>query len=118
MSLRYAFRTGADTWDTDTTVDDVGDAGRFISIAITSGGQLLIAYQSGFDPGSLRFAFLNGVTWTIEDVDSAANVGITSSLALDINGDPRIAYHDDTNQHLKYAVRTGNGYVGGDDRRQ
>src|SRR3954453_12169432 len=43
-------------------------------------------------------------TWTAETVDDPpSDVGQVSSLALDSNGRPHIAYFDLINGHLKYA---------------
>lgn len=45
--------------------------------------------------------------WWIQVVDSADNVGDYSSIALDLNGNPNIAYSDFSNQNFKYASWTG-----------
>jgi hypothetical protein len=45
--------------------------------------------------------------WWIQDVDSADNVGYYSSIALDLDGNPHIAYSDYSNQDLKYASWSG-----------
>jgi hypothetical protein len=51
-----------------------------------------------------------GTAWNIETVDSAANVGTFSSLALDSNNDPHISYRDSLNHDLKYAKWTGTNW--------
>jgi hypothetical protein len=43
------------------------------------------------------------MTWSIETVDAAANVGQYSSIALDSNGYPHISYYDIYWKDLKYA---------------
>jgi hypothetical protein len=46
-------------------------------------------------------------TWSIETVDSAGDVGLDISIALDSNGYPHISYCDLTNKNLKYARWNG-----------
>lgn len=52
-------------------------------------------------------------TWIIETVDAAADVGIHSSITIDSDGFPHIAYHDSHWENLKYATpsRVGTGWV-------
>jgi PGF-pre-PGF domain-containing protein len=50
---------------------------------------------------------VSALDWTIETVDSNDDVGYYSSLSLDNAGYPRISYWDWTNNHLKYAAKTG-----------
>ena len=45
--------------------------------------------------------------WWIQVVDSTDNVGYYSSIALDFNGNPHIAYSDMSNWDLKYASWSG-----------
>src|SRR4030042_1342508 len=48
--------------------------------------------------------------WWIQVVDSADNVGYYSSIALDFNGNPHVAYSDSSNWDLKYASWSGSGW--------
>jgi hypothetical protein len=51
-------------------------------------------------------------TFTLELVDSGgiSDVGRPSSVAVDAQGNPRIAYHDQTGENLKYASRDGGAW--------
>ena len=68
--------------------------------------------QSGTVPDG--FAILRqstgGLNWAVETVDSAGDVGWSTSLALDQYGRPRISYLDWSNPALKYAEYNGSGW--------
>jgi hypothetical protein len=49
-------------------------------------------------------------TWSIITVDTTANVGSFSSIALDSIDCPHISYYDVTNGDLKYAKWTGSSW--------
>ena len=72
--------------------------GRMLALSL-----VLIATTLGIGPAS-------ALVWQNETVDSAGDVGETSSLALDAAGHPRISYCDWTNYDLKYAWHDGTGW--------
>jgi len=56
-------------------------------------------------PGGPPFA------WDLEQVDTAGDTGLYTSIALDSHGTPYIAYVDDANGTVRVAHRTGAGWV-------
>lgn len=61
--------------------------------------------------GNLKYASKSGGSWKVETVDSGGNVGEDLSLALNSEGNPRIAYHDHTKGCLKYASKDGGSWT-------
>jgi len=60
----------------------------------------------------LAFSIPVQADWpVIQTVDSPGSVGHYSSLALDSNGNPRIAYYDSTQTHLNYAACDGSSWT-------
>jgi hypothetical protein len=107
--LRYA-RCAADCTNSGSwqkvTVDALGSAGQFSSIAVGGNSRVHISHYDGAT-GDLDYATcaadcLNGLNWTSPHVDGkSANVGRYSSLALG-GGLVHISYFDLTNGNLKY----------------
>ncbi|MCG2817952.1 MAG: hypothetical protein L6433_02965 [Actinomycetia bacterium] len=108
--LKYAYSNdGGVTWPAANikTVDSAGNVGSDTSLALDSSGNPRISYFDNTN-GDLKFAYSNdgGATWpaaNIKTVDSAGNVGLSNSLALDSSGNPRIGYLDWDNGDLKFA---------------
>ena len=89
------------------TLDNVGDVGRYTSIAIDSSGNQHITYldYTNYDlKYILRDVYGNH---SIETVDSEGQVGEYTSIVVDWLGQPHISYLDETNKKLKYATRNG-----------
>ena len=90
------------------------------SIAINNNGWPVIAYydagngdlkvvacsNSGCYPGIGSSGYVAGDSFTIQTVDSSGNVGTNSSIAIQSNNNPVIAYYDSTNGTLKVAECT------------
>ena len=109
--LKFAMKNGG-AWQTQTIDDGLGfDYGMFSSLASDGSGGLGIAFYDATN-GDLGYVVGDGTSGfnanAIEWVDTANDVGRWPSLAYDL-GTAKIAYHDNTTQHLMLAVRDGSG---------
>lgn len=91
-----------------TTVDSVGDVGRFASLDLDPAGRPHISYRDQTNT-SLRYAYDDGTGWQITTVDDTGDVGDFTSIAVDAQGHPHISYYDADNYDLKYAHYDGAG---------
>jgi len=86
--------------------------GEGSSIAIGTDNTIHINY-SDYDNKDLKFAKWAGSSWSTQTVDSSGTVGEYSSIALDTNNCPHIAYlkqNSGNNGYLKYAKWTGSSW--------
>ena len=105
--------------ETLSTVDDVGDVGLTISVAIGADGLPVISYfddtNDDLKVAKCNDAACTGGDETLSTVDSAGFVGLFSSIALGADGLPVIAYPDETNFDLKVAKCNDAACAGGDE---
>jgi len=97
------------------TVDSNGAVGVYTSLAADANGQPHIAYYEttqGLSGYKLKYARMTSGSWQTEFVNTALDVGMFTSLALDANGFAHISYLDNTWRDLKYAYQDGSGWHG------
>lgn len=86
-------------------LDQPGDVGQYTSQEIRGGVSHITYYTAS--SGDLRYAVFNPTEGTqdrfVQTVDAAGDVGAWTSLVLDGQGLPHIAYYDVGNGDLKYA---------------
>ncbi|MCX6650852.1 MAG: fibronectin type III domain-containing protein [Methanomassiliicoccales archaeon] len=104
--LMYATNSNGE-WETKI-VDDVGNVGRFNSIAVDESGGVHISYYDWTNQ-NLNYATWDGDSWVISIVDSIGVVGEYNSIVCS-SGDIFITYLDYSNHDLKVAINTGDGW--------
>ena len=113
--LIFASFDGAD-WNLETVTAD-GDVGKFSSLQFDADGRPHISFfeDLGGASGRVLYASRDGGTWTVEEIGTLEDVsqGMTgarrnSSLALDAQGAPHVAFSDES--VLRYATRTDAGW--------
>jgi hypothetical protein len=110
--LRYASNVGG-VWKVEQ-VDIAGSVGWYASIAVDASNRPHIAYYEmtrWMRESNLKFATKSGMDWTVETVDTALGSPNHSSLVLDAQGNPHIAYYDGTEYNLKYASKISSGWT-------
>ncbi len=109
---------GAGGWSVEV-VDDMGDAGRYASLAYDADGEPHIAYYvaEGSESGTVRHAWKDASGWQIENVGNLQNLRMghtgarkITSLAFDPEGGLHLAYTD--RDRLIYAQRTDDRWIG------
>src|SRR4030065_1393937 len=100
------------SWVT-TTVDYKGSVGKFTSIAIDTNNHVHISYLYGYPDYNLNYTTNTPGTWVLTTVDDTSNnddsnVGMYTSIAIDLNNKLHISYQDNyPNWDLKYATDSG-----------
>jgi len=109
-TLRYASFDGED-WQTDIVPIDGNPACSSSSIAIAESEVVHLVYDDWVD-GYLRYASYDDSEWQTTVIDSEVESlerGKFSSLALDLDGYPHIAYYDAKNESIKHIFKTPTG---------
>ena len=100
--LKYAIKDNG-AWNL-STVDSEGDVGLFPSLALDKQGNPVISYYEriGDSEGYIKFARWDGGNWNIQRIDKLDKVFLgflgarkTSSLVLDKDDSPIVAYSDE-----------------------
>lgn len=113
--LKYAHRQNG-AWSIET-VDADGDAGKYSSLTFDATGRPHISYLhlDGPSEGTVRYATLDGETWTTSDVDVLTDVftGFTgarrvTAVAVDSADRPHVVYSDES--VVKRATHNGSGW--------
>lgn len=106
-ALRYAWYDGA-TWQSEV-ID--GDGGEYPSLVLDARGQPHLSYYHfdapAFSRGSLIYGQHDGFAWHWELVDSTADSGQYSSLAMNGVSTPAISHFDRVNGTLKFSHHDG-----------
>jgi hypothetical protein len=97
------------------TVDSEGEVGGYSSIAIDANNCVHISYYDGTMNqftyrDSLKYAYWDGSSWSIETVDDAADIGRFTSIAIDSHNFPHISYIDYEESILRYTRWTGSSW--------
>ncbi len=109
--LKYAYHDG-NKWRV-TVADPEKYAGSDCDLAVDAVGHPHISYCQGFkdpDRRDLKYAYHDGAKWHITRVDESGSAGAHTSIALDAQGRPHIAYKDtpySVPSKLKYAYFDG-----------
>ncbi len=100
--LKYAVKEGGN-WNI-ATVDAEGDVGRFPSLVLDDRDNAIITYYERLSPteGYVKLARRDGGAWDLQRIDKLDNVFLghfgarkTSSLVLDPQDNPIVAYSDE-----------------------
>jgi uncharacterized delta-60 repeat protein len=108
-TLKYAYRAANGLWNGVMTVDDTPGAGGYLSLAVTSAGNPVIAYYAGATT-DLKLASMSDGEFSLQTIDSKGSVGQYPSLAIDGSDRPRVSYYRKSSGDLRYAWRSGKGW--------
>ncbi|MFC1543770.1 hypothetical protein ACFL4Y_00760 [Gemmatimonadota bacterium] len=109
FGLKFATRSGVATWTISTPDADLYAGFHGTSLLFDASGDPMISYYE-YSSSALRMVTWDG-SWSMEEVDNSGAVGQYSSMVLDGTGRPHIAYLDETNGTVRYAVKEATGWV-------
>jgi hypothetical protein len=114
-NLKYAHEVassgncGGGKWQCTTVDSSSHDVGEHTSIALDLSGYPQIAYEDE-SWGDLKYACMSASGWSISvvsgDGSGSIHTGEDTSLAIGIDGIPRIAFHNESSEDLDYAIRS------------
>lgn len=100
------------------TVDSTGYVGAYTSLALDANGHPHMSYYDATNK-ALKYARFDGDEWVgqlsttnPDTVDTSADVGLYTSIAIDADNHPHISYYDNTTDDLKYVHWNGSAWVG------
>lgn len=92
----------------DQPIDEANPDCQSFPIAVDQNNEPHMVYQSAAE--GLKYAAQKDGAWYWEQIDPRNGAGYYSSLALDNNGDPHVAYYVQGENSLWYAYRGNNGW--------
>ena len=122
LDIKHAVQDGFGSWFS-YAVDFTDDVGSYCSIAVDASGVPHISYHYSYiqvipipvppyfntvDRGDLKYTSSSGIDWATATVDNnPGQMGRYTSIAVDSNDHPRVAYHDAAQNKLRYVENNG-----------
>jgi len=106
MELRYAYFDGT-KWNVEVVDNEYEYVGKFCSLALDSNDYPHISYMervSNQNKYNLKYARWDGTKWIKEVLSTEENRDLYTSIAIDKNNRPHIAYHGYSYLHYKSSV--------------
>ena len=104
-TIHYIFWDGTSWIDTLIAGGEGGMAGPDCSLCIDSQGNPMISYLFHSSDSPLCFAQRVGSDWIHSTIDPSLSAVLNVSMDLGVDDTPHVAYFDQANYDLRYAVR-------------
>ena len=101
--LLYATRDNEGLWSKSYIVDNSGDDGAQLSIAVDTTGKVGIGYFDDTNT-AIKYANFNGTNFSTQTIESEKNVGTSPSIDFDVNGNVYLAYYKLSGGQLRLAT--------------